>query len=63
MGAVSEGDHASSYTPATGVIEWEEEDQGVWSMRLRGTIADHRVTASVAVVGDAIHLFTKVRVH
>ncbi len=43
------------------MIKWERGEQGARSLRLRGTLADHHVAASVAVVGNSIHLFTRVR--
>ena len=55
-----EGDH-TSFVPASGSIQWEGQGERTRSLRLRGMIADHQVTATVAVVGDHIHLFTRVR--
>ncbi len=37
------------------------QDDGTPSLRLVGVVQDSQVMANVAVVGDAFHIFTKVR--
>lgn len=56
----TEGESLSPHrVMASGQIQWEEKE-GVWSMRLQGTIKDHQVSVSVAVVDNQLHLFTMV---
>ena len=49
---------------ASGIIE---QEQGVGiraqSLKLVGVVQDSRVSANVAVVGDMVHIFTKVSSH
>ena len=48
-------------TPASGNIRWEGLGaEGARSLKLRGSIGDHQVSADVATVNDTIHIFTRV---
>lgn len=57
-----EGDGGHTSVTAAGQLEWESKEGGAKSLRLRGVIGDHQVSASVAVVADTIHIFTRVRI-
>ncbi len=55
--ALAGEDH--THIEASGSIEWEGLDKQ--SLRLRGAIGDHKVSAAMATVGGTIHIFTRVR--